>query len=714
MKHCFPSKAGWFAALALLTASAQAEDLMLRLNADASSGSSSIAITHAVRGSFAQHVDTAPAKDGDLVVIGRDAAGAELFRRAIGNPARKQAEIFDAKTGQIQLSKPLTAKGAIELRMPHPANLASVEVSEYISRNGISALSSTPARKLSRKELDALVQQTAQASLVASAVPTGSAMLWESGTTAKRMDIVIIGDGFTKAETSTWQAAAKKVSDGVLADPLFAKFKNSMNIRRIDIESAQSGVTEGGVTRNSALGSEVGCFGIDRLVCTDEAKVLTAVGAIAPTDGRDVIIVLVNSSTYAGAASGNIGGFSLHPQSIEIALHEIGHAAFQLADEYDYGTCDTSSEPTAANVTRVSSRANVKWASLIAAATPVPTSPGSVANGTVGIFQGADYCSSGKYRPTETSRMRALSNPWHAVNEARAKRVFDSYTGGSTDTAPAISSQPASQTVTAGQSATFSVAASGGNLSYQWRKNGTAISGATAASYTTPATTTADNGAQYSVVISNGAGSVTSSAATLTVKSSDVNVPVISSQPASVTVKAGATASFSVSATGSAPLSYQWRKNGTAIAGATAASYTTPATTAADNGAQFSVVVSNSAGSVTSGNATLTVTSDSSGGTTVKGTIASGASLTYPSGSPGYYQSTVGGSFSAKLSGPAGTDFDLYLYKWNGSNWAVVAKSEGPASTESFNYNGSAGYYYLELKSYSGSGAFTLNYSFAK
>ena len=85
-------------------------------------------------------------------------------------------------------------------------------------------------------------------------------------------------------------------------------------------------------------------------------------------------------------------------------------------------------------------------------------------------------------------------------------------------TAPTISSQPSNQTVTAGQTATFAVTASGsGTLSYQWQKNGTAISGATSASYTTPATTSADNGAKFVVVVSNSAGNVTSGAARLTV-----------------------------------------------------------------------------------------------------------------------------------------------------------------------------------------------------
>jgi hypothetical protein len=83
--------------------------------------------------------------------------------------------------------------------------------------------------------------------------------------------------------------------------------------------------------------------------------------------------------------------------------------------------------------------------------------------------------------------------------------------------------------------------------------------------------------------------------------------PTITTQPSNQTITVGQTATFSVTATGSATLSYQWQKGTTAIAGATTSSYTTAATTSSDNGAQFTVVVSNSAGSVTSNAATLTV-----------------------------------------------------------------------------------------------------------
>jgi len=173
--------------------------------------------------------------------------------------------------------------------------------------------------------------------------------------------------------------------------------------------------------------------------------------------------------------------------------------------------------------------------------------------------------------------------------------------------APTITGQPGNQTVTAGQTATFNVVATGtAPLSYQWQKNGANIAGATATSYTTPVTSATDSGSTFRVIVSNTAGTVTSSAATLTVNPAPV-APTIATQPVNQTVTAGQTATFNVVATGTAPLSYQWQKNGANIAGATATSYTTPVTSATDSGSTFRVIVSNTAGTVTSSVATLTV-----------------------------------------------------------------------------------------------------------
>ena len=132
-------------------------------------------------------------------------------------------------------------------------------------------------------------------------------------------------------------------------------------------------------------------------------------------------------------------------------------------------------------------------------------------------------------------------------------------------------------------------------LSYQWRFNGTNIAGAIAASYSRTNVQAADAGS-YTVLVTNSAGSVTSSAAILTVITA--TPPSITTQPQSQTVIAGQSASFSVAATGTAPLSYQWRFNGTNIAGATATNYT-KANVQATNAGNYSVVATNSAGSAT-------------------------------------------------------------------------------------------------------------------
>jgi hypothetical protein len=139
-------------------------------------------------------------------------------------------------------------------------------------------------------------------------------------------------------------------------------------------------------------------------------------------------------------------------------------------------------------------------------------------------------------------------------------------------------------------------------LLYQWQKNGVDIPGANQATYVTPPATASDNGSLFRVTVSNGGGSVTSNSATLV-----VNLPpAITVQPVDKTVSVGQTAKFLVTATGKS-LTYQWRKNGINISGAIKRTYTTPPATTGDNGALFSVVVTNPYGSVTSDNATLTV-----------------------------------------------------------------------------------------------------------
>ncbi len=168
---------------------------------------------------------------------------------------------------------------------------------------------------------------------------------------------------------------------------------------------------------------------------------------------------------------------------------------------------------------------------------------------------------------------------------------------------PQITQDPKNDTITEGETTVFSISATGTNLKYQWQKDGTDISGANSSSYTTPATTLNDDGTKFVCVVSNAGGSVTSAEATLSVSE---NGPQIKNHPSDITVILGQTATFTIGASGT-NLTYRWQKNGTDISGATASSYTTPATTLPDNGAQFRCVVTNSGGIATSNPATLTV-----------------------------------------------------------------------------------------------------------
>jgi len=211
--------------------------------------------------------------------------------------------------------------------------------------------------------------------------------------------------------------------------------------------------------------------------------------------------------------------------------------------------------------------------------------------------------------------------------------------------APMIMTQPVSQHVCTGSNIVLSVTATYA-ATYQWNLNATPIPGATSATYTIPAAA-AGNAGNYSVTVTNGAGSVTSSVAIVAVGST------ITSNPVSLTILPTQTALFSVAAAGLNPFTYQWYEIpagatvGAAIPGATSSSYITPPVDSTYNGAQYYAAVTDScAGApLTSTAATLTVTTGNAsptiivqpvgesvapGGTTSFSVVASGTpTLTY-------------------------------------------------------------------------------------
>ena len=239
----------------------------------------------------------------------------------------------------------------------------------------------------------------------------------------------------------------------------------------------------------------------------------------------------------------------------------------------------------------------------------------------------------------------------------------------SVTSAPQITTQPAPQTAFAGANVTFSVAVFGAPpLFYQWRQNGTnladgaGVSGSSARILTLSNLTTANAG-NYSVVITNASGTATSAAALLTITSS---LPIITQQPVSQAILPGATMALSVVAVGNPPLFYQWRENttnltdGGNLSGSTASTLTISNLSAANAGT-YSVIVSNSLGSVLSSNAVLSVAREMPAGITLTSLYSfTGGS---DGGNPnGLIQATDGNFYGTTVYGgiyDSGTVFDM-------------------------------------------------------
>lgn len=169
-------------------------------------------------------------------------------------------------------------------------------------------------------------------------------------------------------------------------------------------------------------------------------------------------------------------------------------------------------------------------------------------------------------------------------------------------TAPAITNEPVGDTVCEGATVTMSVAGSGVNLGYQWLKGTTAIPGATSA--TLEITATVADAGSYSVVVSNACGSATSTAVDLLVNTA----ASITTQPSDVAVYDGDMITLTVAASGTEPITYQWFRNDTALAGATAATFQTTASASGNDAGEYTCIVTNACGSDTSDAATVGVT----------------------------------------------------------------------------------------------------------
>lgn len=258
----------------------------------------------------------------------------------------------------------------------------------------------------------------------------GTTKVVDHGPENLRWDLVILGDGYQASELTQYHQHVEDFLATFRNTPPFDELFCGINVHRVDIVSTDSGADEPTVVGDcSSAHTSPRTFldakfctpwngtPMERLLTVDSTRALAIAGAQVPS--RNQVLVIVNSTKYGGAG-GSIATCSVDPSAAEIAIHEIGHSAFGLADEYGGdGTGSPAGEPPKPNVTRDTNRATNKWGDLIAATTPMPSAcdgsctssscvpPGSPpAPGAVGTYEGGAYSDCDIYRPLPSCYMR--------------------------------------------------------------------------------------------------------------------------------------------------------------------------------------------------------------------------------------------------------------------------------------------------------------------
>ncbi|MFG3037447.1 M64 family metallopeptidase [Streptomyces sp. NPDC048330] len=250
------------------------------------------------------------------------------------------------------------------------------------------------------------------------------AKMVDNGSTADRLDIVVVGDGYTASELPRFHADAQKKWEELTAVEPYTTYRNLFNVWTVDAVSNESGVSgdpSPDTVRDTALGSYFWCDQIERLLCVDQRKVD---GYVAKAPEADLVLVLSNSTKYGGAGynerSETLGyeGISTasagNEKSGQVAIHETGHSLGKLADEYFYADYPgyehyQGPEPADSNISTLTAddmaSRGAKWHRWLGEQSPD--------GGIVGAYEGGGYYVTGLRRPTENSLMRSLGKPFN-------------------------------------------------------------------------------------------------------------------------------------------------------------------------------------------------------------------------------------------------------------------------------------------------------------
>ena len=343
--------------------------------------------------------------------------------------------------------------------------------------------------------------------------------LGTAGNPTNRLDLLIMGDGYTAAQAATFTADAAALQSAFFSIAPYSTYSNYVNVSTLFTASPQSGADHppyssgcsgdnpaccsdptassdplAGTYKTTAFDGRYCAYMIHRLLVVDATKILTAAAAVPDWD---TIFVVVKDTTYGGSG-GFIAVASTNASAPDVIRHEFGHSFSGHGAEYEsaypgFPACsDVTSPPCEPNVTDQTIRAAVKWEPWIAPSTPVPTPEGSSYAGVVGLFQGARYLTSGMYRPREWQcLMRSLGQPFCAV--CAQTYVLTLYDGGWGVPAAGIdpiepgSESPPTGTAPVAGSQVFSVSvlspAGGPAATVEWRVDNVVQVGQTGASF---------------------------------------------------------------------------------------------------------------------------------------------------------------------------------------------------------------------------------------
>lgn len=265
----------------------------------------------------------------------------------------------------------------------------------------------------------------------------GNTQIFGSAPRNRAFNIVLLAEGFTNTQQNAFDAAAGNFVTALMATPPFDELSPVVNVFRVNVNSTDPGADDPasaggtGATVRTYFDATFGGNGIRRLLLVNSTTALQVAAAQVPE--FTLVLVIVNSTIYGGAG-GSVGTYSLAGGATEIAIHESGHTAFGLADEYPYyaGGTETghdqhpNTEPGEPNVTINRNRNTLKWGWAVAATTAIPTMsnpncatvddrPSTVPAGTVGTFEGAHYYHCNAFRPEHNCKMRELSVPFCRV-----------------------------------------------------------------------------------------------------------------------------------------------------------------------------------------------------------------------------------------------------------------------------------------------------------